>query len=404
MAGVPPAVASGASPVDSSIERGVAMARQSQWALALRYFHKAHAAAPDNAAALLNLGLANDRMGGHEAAAIAWFRAYAAAAPGAANIAKVRKRINELSVALEVNIQKLIDTDVRIANELTVQRQKTAALSALVRVYAELGDIANAKRMAETAGRGAEGGWNAAYLAAALARRGDFSEAAAESGRIASPTQLSWTQAEIAVEQARRKNFDAAAETAGQIRVKTEAAYAFSRLAVLRARAGDTAGAEALLAKIDESEAGARAVASAAVAAAMFHAGDASGGSRLLATASDALNHARTTDDRLSVQAMIAVAKAAQAPDLTPAAAAADIDGGAYRDRAIGDILVLRGDQRRARIFHWTSIAGTIENDTKLGGLHDVIEAAKSKAPSQSAADIAAAAYEAARAFSELRE
>ena len=47
------------------------MARQSQWALAIRYFHAANGAAPDHAATLLNLGLAHDRMGGHEAAAIA---------------------------------------------------------------------------------------------------------------------------------------------------------------------------------------------------------------------------------------------------------------------------------------------------------------------------------------------
>ncbi len=394
-AAVPPAVT-------ANVERGVALARQSQWSLAIRYFRLAQEGAPDNPAVLLNLGLAFDRMGGREAIAGAWLRAYLAAAPGAGNARQVRDRVAELESALEIRTQQMLETVARIVDEVPAPAEKAALVASLVRGHAEFDDVAAARRAEMRMPAGPRSGWTGAHFAAALARRGDFAGAAAEARRLESPQMRSWALGEVAVEQAKTGSA-AALALIGDIRVPAEAAYAGSRIAVVRARAGDIEGATAALARIDEKQTAARAIGSAAVAQVTARAGDKAGAERLLDAAQGALARVEAPGDRLAVQALVAVGHAVLAPELAPATAVAGLPNGMHRDRALRDIAAIRGDMRRAEIHHWASLAHEFDDNPILSDTAGSIEAAKGRPPKDSGSALAAVAVESARALARLR-
>jgi hypothetical protein len=391
------------STASASLDRGVGLARQGQWSLALKYFRSAHEEAPDNPATLLNLGLVYDRMGGHEGTAIAWLKAYLAAAGGAANAQQVRSRVGELDTQFEVRVQRLVEVARQVSDELSDPREKGQVTSLVLRALAEADDIAGAIRVDRLA-PAAKPGWGVAHIAAAYARKGNVVAAMNEAQRLESPLMQSWALAEIAVERAKRKDVDGAVQTAASIKVKREAAFAFSRIAVLRARAGDAAGAEAMAARVEPEEAGARAIALAAVAAAQSRAGDRAGATKGLAEVHELQSRIDGFAERMNVQAMVATAKAALAPDLTPLAAVQSLPDGAHRDRALRDISALRGDLARAEVYHWASVAHEIEDTTSLGDTQATIDAAKTRAPGQTGLAVATVAYEAARALAKLRE
>lgn len=66
--------------------------------MAIRLFNEGHKAAPDSAVPLLNLGLAEAQLPGHELRAICWLEAYLATVPDAANAPAVRKQIASLKL------------------------------------------------------------------------------------------------------------------------------------------------------------------------------------------------------------------------------------------------------------------------------------------------------------------
>ena len=389
--------------VTANVERGVTLARQSQWSLAIRYFRLAREGAPDNPAVLLNLGLAFDRMGGREAIAGAWLRAYLAAAPGAANARQVRDRVGELESAIEIRTQQMLDAVARIVDEVPTPAEKAALVASLVRGHAEFDDIAAARRAETRLPPGPRGGWTGAHFAAAQARRGDFAGAAAEARRLESPQIRSWALGEVAVEQAKAGSATAALALVGDIRVPAEAAYASSRIAVVQARAGDIEGATAALARIDEKQAGPRAIGSAAVAQVTARAGDRAGAERLLEAAQAALARIDAPGDRLTVQALVAVGRAVLAPDLAPATAVAGLPNGVHRDRTLRDIAAIRGDLRRAEIHHWASVAHEFDENPVLSDTAGAIEAAKGRPPKDSGSALVAVAVESARALARLR-
>lgn len=393
---VPPAVT-------TNVERGVALARQSQWSLAIRYFRLAQEGAPDNPAVLLNLGLAFDRMGGREAIAGAWLRAYLAAAPGAGNARQVRERVAELESALEIRTQQMLEAVARIVDEVPAPAEKAALVANLVRGHAEFDDVAAARRAEMRMPAGPRSGWTGAHFAAALARRGDFAGAAAEARRLESPQMRSWALGEVAVEQAKTGSAAAALALIGDIRVPAEAAYAGSRVAVVRARAGDIEGATAALARIDEKQTAARAIGTAAVAQVTARAGDRAGAERLLDAAQGALARVEAPGDRLAVQALIAVGRATLSPELAPGDAVGGLPNGVYRDRALRDIAAIRGDMPRAEIHHWTSLAHEFDDNPILSDTAGSIEAAKGRPPKDSGSALAAVAVETARALARLR-
>ena len=78
--------------------------------LAVHYFEAARKAAPEAPVVFLNLGIAESKMPGRELRAIAWFGAYLAAYPDAANAAAVREQIAALDVRNQSNVSRLIKT------------------------------------------------------------------------------------------------------------------------------------------------------------------------------------------------------------------------------------------------------------------------------------------------------
>ena len=129
----------------AAMQRGLAAAKQQEWQLAIKYFGEAREAAPYAPEALFNLALAHDRLGGRELLAIAWFRAYLAAAPGAANAGQVRERIFELEVKVEANAAKLIRTAKEAAARLPDESDRKYQTARIAAAQARTGDIAGAQ-------------------------------------------------------------------------------------------------------------------------------------------------------------------------------------------------------------------------------------------------------------------
>lgn len=389
----------------ADMERGVAMARQGQWPLALRYFRSAHAEMPNDAAAMLNLGLVHDRMGGHEAEAMAWFRAYLAAAPGAANSAKVKVRIAELDTALDVRIQHLLEVARRILGELNAPRDKAAVLSAMMRAHAEAGDIPAAQsleRMVPPGGGKPE--WGIAAMAAAQARRGNFPGARAEAERAEAEAVRSWAMAEIAVSQAQRDDFTGAAATLDAISTRDEASYARSRVVVLMARRGMVGGALALADKLDgDADAAAKALALAAISTAAVRGGDAGKGAEALAEAERHLARAPADPARSLAQAMTIVARCVSFPDTSEAAALAELAEPSGRARFLRDLAAARGDAGQAAVFRWVAVAHDIGGG-ESSDISRLMEVVKTETPAKSGITVAAAAATAAQALAKVRE
>ena len=86
------------SAAQSALDKGLAAARQQDWLVAVRYFGQARDRAPDAPAPLYNLGLAEAQLPGRELRAVAWFDAYLALDPNAANAAAVRQEMSELNI------------------------------------------------------------------------------------------------------------------------------------------------------------------------------------------------------------------------------------------------------------------------------------------------------------------
>lgn len=140
--------------------KGLAAAGQQEWALAVKYFGEAQAAAPSAPEILFNLALAYDKLGGRELMALAWFHAYLAAAPQADNVQPVRHRMTELEVKVEATVQKLFAQALEAASALPLDEGDEGLPDKAVRAYEAiareqwlLGDLAGARA---TCGRALE--------------------------------------------------------------------------------------------------------------------------------------------------------------------------------------------------------------------------------------------------------
>jgi len=98
------------SEAQQAMDKGIAAAKEQKWEEAIRYFSEARDIAPTSGHTLFNLALASDKITGRELIAIAWYKAYLAAAPDAANSSMVRTRIAELEALALEKIKKLNET------------------------------------------------------------------------------------------------------------------------------------------------------------------------------------------------------------------------------------------------------------------------------------------------------
>ncbi|MBT3926521.1 MAG: hypothetical protein HOF33_06000, partial [Rhodospirillaceae bacterium] len=216
---IPARAAGGALPAEASqaMQYGVAAAKQQEWQVAIKYFAKAREAAPYAPKVLFNLALAYNNAGNRELVAIAWFRAYLAAAPGAANAEQVRARIIALKIKVEADAAKLIAKAHEAAGQIDLDalHQNSSGQHALV------------------------------YIALAEAMTGDFSAATATAERISDANSRLDAYSSIAKKQAEAGDIAGAGATLARIPDDYIYGkwYRYLDIAEAQGRAGDIDGA-----------------------------------------------------------------------------------------------------------------------------------------------------------------
>src|SRR5207244_13331602 len=121
-----------------------------EFLLAIRYFGEANALAPYNANVIFNLALAESKVPGREVRSMAWFEAYLATDPQAANANLVRQQISALEIKVEAAVDKVIASAKQLAGQrpFSTTGYGAEALSDVAEAQALSGDVAGAKQIA----------------------------------------------------------------------------------------------------------------------------------------------------------------------------------------------------------------------------------------------------------------
>ena len=122
---------------EAALARGMAAVRSEQWDIAVRYFTEAQSLAPESPGIMFNLGLAVDRAGGRELAALGWYGAYLASMPEASNAEQVRSRMFDLEIQIEVNADRLLTAARQIAAEVINSELSADLLAEVVRAESD---------------------------------------------------------------------------------------------------------------------------------------------------------------------------------------------------------------------------------------------------------------------------
>jgi len=112
------------------------------WTLAANLLVTAHKRGARDAQLLYNAGVAQAKLG-HDAAAVAWFRAYLAASPKASDAAQVRKSADALLQRLRKRADLLFDGAEEAAGRL---KGEVVAWAVLANIEADLGDLSAARK------------------------------------------------------------------------------------------------------------------------------------------------------------------------------------------------------------------------------------------------------------------
>lgn len=137
-----------------AFDRGLAAVKQQEWKLGIQQFREALHRAPDAPEVLFNLALAYDKLGGRDLETIAWFRAYLAAAPNAANTAQVHQRIHELERSVEATVHLLLAKALEVAAALPMDtngdwKDKLFAYQVVAETQAACHDMPGARQTFE---------------------------------------------------------------------------------------------------------------------------------------------------------------------------------------------------------------------------------------------------------------
>ena len=128
--------------------RGLSVAEQENWELAIKYFGEAREEAPAWPDPFYNLAYSCRQAGGRELIAIAWYHAYLAAASGTADTDQVRAWIVELEVRVESRVRMLIRGVKDVYSSMGQSSPPGLEALELARALAYLGDFSEAKEMA----------------------------------------------------------------------------------------------------------------------------------------------------------------------------------------------------------------------------------------------------------------
>lgn len=243
------------------LEQGVAAGREANYPLALRFLEDARKAAPNAPIIHLNLGLAESKMPGRELRSTAWFGAYLAVAPDAANAGAVKAEISALKARRRANMARLIAA-AQDAAKLIPEADSEARESAWGSIaidQALQGDIAAADKAARLVKSSRFRTQVATRIADAQISAGDtagarrtLEGALRSAGRIASEPQTGVltpagaageAYAYIAKAQAQAGNLSGAFSTADRTPGLGWKATAQTLIGEVQARAGDALGA-----------------------------------------------------------------------------------------------------------------------------------------------------------------
>ncbi|CAN0441219.1 unnamed protein product, partial [Phaeothamnion confervicola] len=100
-----------------AFDRGIGAVQQQQWGQAVRHFTDAHKIGGNDPRILLNLGLAQARLG-NELHAIGWLNAAAAAAPDSPNAKAIPQETQRLKELVVAKIDRLLGLGIAAAEKM----------------------------------------------------------------------------------------------------------------------------------------------------------------------------------------------------------------------------------------------------------------------------------------------
>lgn len=224
--------------------KGLLAVEQKEWPLAIRYFTEAQEKANYAPEVLFNLGLAESKMPGRELRAMAWFRAYLAAAPDSPNAQAVRNECDSMEIRIEGTLTRLIDQAKSMANAYSEDYRKRSALQEVVRMMAEAGDIEGAKRMVSSLPSDDQG---SAYGTIALSQIKAGKPADARSTAYQVSDNSHSALSDIANGLADAGDISGAKSIISRINDTTYNPSACAHVAAVQAKAGDIEGAKETL-------------------------------------------------------------------------------------------------------------------------------------------------------------
>lgn len=389
-----------------ALARGFAMAQQQQWPLAIRYFRTAQSHAPTDGAVLFNLALAHDKAGGHDMVASAWYQAFLAAEPTAKSAPQVRKRLVDIEVASEIQIQRLLTTANQAVGQISDRAQAAPALDRIARAEAEAGDLVAAQRTVARIGDDSRASWALAQIAAAQAHGNSPARALAQARAVKVTSAQSWALAEIAIANAKRGDFAAALSTSGEITVDYEKAWTLSRICGLLARTGDIDGAAVLLERISSDKPGPRAVALATLAGARAKSNAPGAGETaktMLVEAETIAESSSNIGERVGAFAQIARAYTEAGDVASVERILARVPEGPDLYRARHAVAEARGETNVAAIYRWSALAAGGEGNVQIIDIEGLLRSVQGQAPAQVVTALAQSAEERARFLRALR-
>ena len=225
--------------------RGLSVAEQENWELAIKYFGEAREEAPAWPDAFYNLAYSCRQAGGRELIAIAWYHAYLAAASGTADTDQVRAWIVEFEVRVESRVRMLIRGVKDVYSSMGQSSPPGLEALELARALAYLGDFSEAKEMASGI---LEGRRSEYYMAMAYMR------IAREQGRAGDLAGARETFAEARKVAVQFPDEDGAYYEGEILYIPVSKERFYRDLSRSQADAGDIAGARETAAMITDSE------------------------------------------------------------------------------------------------------------------------------------------------------
>ena len=201
------------------------------------------AAASYSPEALFGRAKAEYAKGGRELSAIAWYRAYLAAAPKAGNARRVRERIIELEVEVEAKVQELLNKAGAVAAMLADGDSRIQAFRRIAAIMARAGNIAGAGKIAASLASAFDRDFVFMSIAVARMRDGDFKGAMKTVAGIETAALSFASRREIAWVQAYSGDIAGAWKTADSISGDQEKSRAYVRIADAEFSVGNAAGA-----------------------------------------------------------------------------------------------------------------------------------------------------------------